>query len=79
MKSWRLTTEHHLLAPTHIGPREHHPAMTEADMGNFYRRYYGLDQQNLVAPVELICLAGRKLKSISTQPSIRKRSKTSSA
>lgn len=48
-------------------------------MGNFYRRYYGLDQENLVAPVELLGLAGRNLKSISTQPSIRKRSKTSSA
>ena len=51
--------EDHLLALTHIGAGEHHPAVAEADMSNLHRRRHALDQNDLVAPVELVGLAGR--------------------
>ncbi len=56
-----MRIEDHLQALTHIGVREHHPAVAEPDMGNLHRRRYALDQYDLVAPVELIGFARRIL------------------
>lgn len=49
-----VRVEDHLLALTHIGPREHHPAVAEPDIGDLHRRRHALDQDDLMAPVELI-------------------------
>ncbi|MNI29735.1 hypothetical protein D3C73_835580 [compost metagenome] len=53
-----MRVKHHLLALTHIGPREHHPTVAEPDMGDLHGRRHPVDQDDLVAPVELIGLAG---------------------
>ncbi|MNT77173.1 hypothetical protein D3C72_2162560 [compost metagenome] len=54
-----MRVKHHLLALAHISPREHHPAVAEPDMRHLHRRRHALDHNDLVAPVELIGLAGR--------------------
>ncbi|MNE19711.1 hypothetical protein D3C80_1128020 [compost metagenome] len=54
-----VRVEDHLLALAHISPREHHPAVAEPDMRHLHRRRHALDHNDLVAPVELIGLAGR--------------------
>lgn len=53
-----VRVEHHLPALSHIGSCEHHPAVAEPDMRNLHRRCHALDQDDLMAPVELIGLAG---------------------
>ena len=40
-----------------IGPHEHHPAVAEADVRDLHRRRGAVDHHDLVAPVELVCLA----------------------
>lgn len=50
--------EHHLLALAGIGPHEQHPGMAQADMGDLHLHRRAVDQHDLVAPVELVGLAG---------------------
>ena len=50
--------EHHLLRLARIGPHEHHPAVAEPDVRDLHRRRGAVDHHDLVAPVELVCLAG---------------------
>ena len=52
--------KHHLLRLAWIGPDKWHPAVAEADMGNLDRRGRAIDQDDFVAPVELIRLTGVK-------------------
>lgn len=49
-----MGVEDHLLALTHIGSCEHHPAVAEPDMRHLYRGCPALDQDDLMAPVELV-------------------------
>jgi hypothetical protein len=51
--------EHHLLAFAHIGPGEHHPAVAEPDVSDLDGRRHTVDQNDLVAPVELVGLTRR--------------------
>lgn len=50
--------EHHLLSLAWVGSHERHPAMTEPEMGDLDRRRHAIDQNDLMAPVELIGFAG---------------------
>jgi hypothetical protein len=50
--------EDHLPRLARIGPHERHPAVAEADVGDLHRRRHPVDQDGLVAPVELIRFAG---------------------
>jgi hypothetical protein len=43
---------------SHIGTGKHHAAMAEPDMGDLHGRRRAVDQHDLVAPVELVGLAG---------------------
>jgi len=49
--------EHHLLALARIGAHEHHAAVAETDMSHLHGDRHAVDQHDLVAPVELVCLA----------------------
>jgi hypothetical protein len=48
--------KNHLLALTHVGPHEHHPAVAQPDMGHLHRDRDPRDHHDLVAPVELVGL-----------------------
>ena len=48
-----------LPALAHVGPREHHLAVATPHMGNLHRHRDARDHHDLVAPVELVGLAGR--------------------
>ena len=52
--------EHHFLRLAWIGAREHHAAVTEADVRDLYGRRHPVHHDDLVAPVELIGLARRE-------------------
>jgi hypothetical protein len=52
--------EHHLLCLARIGPHEQHPAVAQPDMRDLDRDRRAVDQHNLVRPVELVRLTGRK-------------------
>ena len=52
--------EHHLLRLARIGPHEQHPAVAEPDMRHLHRHRHAVDQDDLVAPVELVGLARRE-------------------
>jgi hypothetical protein len=52
--------EHHLLRLARICPYKQHPAVAQPDMRHLHRNGRAVDQHHLVAPVELIGLAGRK-------------------
>jgi hypothetical protein len=52
--------EHHLLRLAWIGPYEHHAAVAEPDMGHLHGYRHAVDQDDLVAPVELVGLARRE-------------------
>ena len=56
-RSW---AEHHLLRLARIGPHEHHAAVAEPDMGDLHGHRHAPDQDDLVAPVELVGLARRE-------------------
>ena len=49
-----MRIEHHLLAFAHVGANKHHPAVTETNMGDLYGCRHSVDQNDLVAPVELV-------------------------
>ena len=55
-----MGVEHHLLRLARIRPHEQHPAVAQPDMRHFHRHRRAVDQHDLVAPVELVSLAGRK-------------------
>jgi hypothetical protein len=52
--------EHHLLGLARIGAREQHAAVAQSDMRHLDGDRHPVDQHDLVRPVELVCLAGRK-------------------
>src|SRR5216683_8069901 len=52
--------EHHLLRLAWICPHEHHSAVTEPDMGGLHNHRHAIEQNNLVAPVELVGFTWRK-------------------
>jgi hypothetical protein len=52
-----VRVEDHLLRLPRIGPDEDHPAVTEPDMGHLHRGRDPIDQNDLVAPVELVSLS----------------------
>src|ERR1700758_1985265 len=53
-KSAVVCIEHHLLRLTRIGAHEQHPAMAEPDMGDLHDYGGPIQQNDFVAPVELI-------------------------
>ena len=52
--------EHHLLRIARIGPHEQHVVVAEPEMGGLDRDRHPAQQDNLVAPIELVGLARRK-------------------
>ena len=54
-----VRVEDHLLALTHVGPREHHPAVAEPCVRDLHGDSHARDQHHLMAPVELVGLARR--------------------
>ena len=46
--------EHHLLRLARIGAHEQHPAVTEPDMGGLHDHRHAAQQNDFVAPVELV-------------------------
>ena len=55
-----MGVEHHLLRLARIGANEQHPAMTEPDMSDLHDHRYAAQQNDLVAPVELISFSRSK-------------------
>ena len=49
-----VRVEHHLLRLARIGPHEQHPAVTEPDMGGLHDHRHAAQQNDFVAPVELV-------------------------
>ena len=54
-----MRVKNHLLAFAHVGPCKHHPAVTKPDMGDLHGDRDSRDHHDLMAPVELVCLARR--------------------
>ncbi|GAA5662227.1 hypothetical protein Brsp07_00690 [Brucella sp. NBRC 14130] len=52
-----MGVEDHLLRLARIGPHIHHPAVAEPDMRNLHGRRHTAQNNNLVAPVELVSFA----------------------
>src|SRR5271157_920701 len=52
--------EHHLLRLARVGAYEHHAAVAEPHVGDLHRRRHPADDDDLVAPVELVGFARRK-------------------
>src|SRR5271155_3943213 len=52
--------EHHLLRLARIDPHEHHAAVTEPDMGRLHDDRHPVQEDDLVAPIELVGLPGSK-------------------
>jgi hypothetical protein len=52
--------EHHLLRLARVGAHEHHPAHGKPHVGDLHRRRRPADDDDLVAPVELVGFARRK-------------------
>src|SRR3954463_9227570 len=46
--------EHHLLCLARIAPHKQHPAVTEPDMGGLHDHRYAIEQDDFMAPVELV-------------------------
>lgn len=55
-----MGVENHLLALARIGPHQQHARMAEPQMGDLHLGRHAVDDDDLVAPVELVGLAGRK-------------------
>ena len=55
-----VSIKHHLLRLARIGPHKQHPAVTEPDMGNLDDHRRAAQQDDFVAPVELIGLPRSK-------------------
>jgi hypothetical protein len=52
--------EHHLLRLARVGAHEHHAAHAEPHVGDLHRRRHPADDDDLVAPVELVGFPRRK-------------------
>ncbi len=52
--------KHHLLRLARIGPHDQHPAVTKPDMGNLHDHRHAAQQDDFVAPIELVGLSRRK-------------------
>src|SRR6202142_2638600 len=52
--------EHHLLCLARIASHKQHPAVTEPDMGGLHDHRYAIEQDDFMAPVELIGFSRRK-------------------
>ena len=52
--------EHHLLRLARIGAHEQHAAMTQPDVGDLHEYRHAVEENDLVAPVELIGFTRRK-------------------
>src|SRR5467141_4959778 len=52
--------EHYLLRLARITPHKQHPAVAEPDMGGLHDHRHAIQQNYLVAPVELIGFSRRK-------------------
>src|SRR5947209_6558490 len=55
-----MGVEHHLLGLARIGAHEEHAAVAQSDMRHLDGDGRAVDQHNLVRPIELVRLAGRK-------------------
>ena len=55
-----MSIKHHLLRLARIGPHKQHPAVTEPDMGDLDDHRRAAQQDDFVAPVELIGLPRSK-------------------
>ena len=55
-----VRVEQHLLCPARIGPRNEHPAVAMAHVGDLHRDRHAVLDDDLVAPVELVGFARRK-------------------
>src|SRR5262249_15302825 len=55
-----VRVEHHLLGLARVCPRERHPAVAQANLRHLGLRRHPGDDDNLVAPVELVGLTRRK-------------------
>ena len=55
-----MSVEHHLLRLARIGANEQHTAVAEPDVGNLHDRRHAVQQNDFVAPVELIGFSGGK-------------------
>jgi hypothetical protein len=53
-----MRVQNHLQRLARIGAHEHHPAMTQPNVRHLHRHRRAVDQHDLVAPVELVGLAG---------------------
>jgi hypothetical protein len=52
--------EHHLLRLARIGPHEQHPAVAKPDVGDLHDHRHAAQQDDFVAPIELISFPRRK-------------------
>src|SRR5437879_2122826 len=52
--------EHHLLRLARITPHKQHPAVAEPNMGGLHDHRHAIEQDDLMAPVELIGFTWRK-------------------
>jgi len=55
-----MGVEHHLLRLARIGTHEHHAAMAEPDMGDLHDHRHAVQQNDFMAPVELVGFSGSK-------------------
>ncbi|MCL6654553.1 hypothetical protein A6R70_19925 [Agrobacterium rubi] len=58
-KALSCVSKRHFLAFAHIGSGKHHTAVEKPDMCHLYGRRHPVDQNDLVAPIKLVGLAGR--------------------
>jgi hypothetical protein len=55
-----MGVEHHLLCLARVAPHKQHPAVAEPDMGGLHDHRHAIEQDDLMAPVELIGFSRRK-------------------
>ena len=55
-----MGVEHHLLRLARIAPHEQHAAVAEPDMGGLHDHRHAIEQDDFVAPVELVGFSRRK-------------------
>lgn len=55
-----VSVEHHLLCLARVAPHEQHPAVAEPDMGGLHDHRHAIEQDNFMAPVELVGFAWGK-------------------
>jgi hypothetical protein len=55
-----MGVEHHLLRLARISPYEQHAAVTQPDMSDLHEYRRAIEENDLVAPVELVSFSRRK-------------------